>query len=715
MQKLTPVLYIEGERVDLFPDESIYYRLDIKDVKEFEKTRGEWTRPFTVPASKANNKIFEHYYNANVNISFNPNVSRSATIEINKIPYKTGLVKLERVEVENGRPKHYQIVFYSNIIGLKETLGDTRLYELSSSVVLERQDRLKNLYQMFDSTAVIGGLGDNAIATPLVSTTRFITYSGSFSDDAFILNEALITNEVRPAVNVRYLLNLIEQEFGIDIIFNGVDDFLSSPSTDPNGKLYLWLNRFAGRLTDIRQEWNKMETASVVIDVSGVWDSVNDYFNVSSTTGNPINTYTVAISTTAHPAQIELEDIEYEIMVYDAVADEIIAKASGSGEGNYEFQIARPSSGEPNQNLEFYVRTGHPFQNDGDSGVVMNSPGFASIRLNNFIGARKSAQSRIRLTDTTYTTKGETYTEYGQLPNITCFDFLVGLAKMFNCVLVPADNNVYRFRTIDNFYNSGSEVNITEYVDQLNFSARSIDFYGEIKFLFEPNETVLAKNFYDTVGGGEIGYGDLRTTILDSSGNILSRDVYEVQLPFTNLLFERAVANSGIRTDYCITSAVDIDQKPVKLDPVLFQYTDLITASTDYKCTPYYDEFSDTTVDTFHLMYQWDVSDTVAAGKSMNFGNEKNPYTGLIDNWDGVVSSDDTDTLYATYYQDFITDLYDQQARQYNFKGVLPLGVVIDLTTADTVIIGSTKYRINNIEVNLTTGEAGLDLRNLIE
>ena len=64
MQKIQ--LYIEGQRVDLFEDESVVLTQSIQNVKDISKIFTEFTRTFAIPASKTNNKIFKHYYNFSI-------------------------------------------------------------------------------------------------------------------------------------------------------------------------------------------------------------------------------------------------------------------------------------------------------------------------------------------------------------------------------------------------------------------------------------------------------------------------------------------------------------------------------------------------------------------------------------------------------------------------------------------------------------------------
>ena len=63
-------LYIEGQRVDLFKDESVSITQTIQNVKDFSKVFTEFSKTFNLPASKTNNKIFQHYYNFEIDDGF---------------------------------------------------------------------------------------------------------------------------------------------------------------------------------------------------------------------------------------------------------------------------------------------------------------------------------------------------------------------------------------------------------------------------------------------------------------------------------------------------------------------------------------------------------------------------------------------------------------------------------------------------------------------
>ena len=96
MQKLQ--LYIGTERVDLFKDETVSFTQTIQNVKDISKIFTEFSKTFSLPASKVNNKIFKHYYNFDIQGGFDARNKVEGYIELNTLPFKEGYIKLEGVD-----------------------------------------------------------------------------------------------------------------------------------------------------------------------------------------------------------------------------------------------------------------------------------------------------------------------------------------------------------------------------------------------------------------------------------------------------------------------------------------------------------------------------------------------------------------------------------------------------------------------------------------
>ena len=712
---LRPKLFIDGQEVDLYEDERIQFDLNLKDFKQFDKTFGSYTQPFTVPASKTNNKIFEHYYNASVNTSYNPNVSLSAVLEINNIPYKTGFVKVEKASVKNGEVNNYQIVFYDTITGLKEALGDDRLHDIGWTYDMDVSARFDSFSDTHNFTSISLR---NAAFTPLIGAHKFLRYTKDANDDFDRNTTRLLINETRPAVSVKYILDQIKTNYNLDITYpiDKIGNPDGSSTTDAEGCLYLWCNREEGILRGLKKYWHKMETYAVS-DPDGRWDGNTHTVSIdASGEPNHIAIYQFIMDIPTNAAQVD--DWNAEVCAYRVDTGEIldIKKLSKQNPKNTLFVIPPATGSFP---VSFYFRTSDPIwlgsyiSSFNDVPNVRLLDGISTEMVvafdNTFVGPNKvDFFSAMTFCNTTYTSLGETYSVDGQLPSIKVFDFLLGLAKMFNWVLV-SDGDSYTFKTLDAFYADGVEKDWTEYVDQLNYETSKVDFFGEIKFLYEPNESILSDQYYNTVGGGEYGYGDLVTTIQDTNGDLISSDTYEVKAPFTKLIWEKPVTSEGNPKNFYIANAVDAENKATKTAPVLMYYNGRVTINDGDTLKLNYQNNNTSEEDITQVHVASDRSDlTTSFNQSLNFGTEINLETNTSD-------ASSSNTLYKVFYEDLITDLYDLNARFYSFDAVLPIGEVLNINLSDTIKIGFTKYFINSINVDLTTGKAKLNLRNVIE
>ena len=120
-------LYIQGQRVDLYEDESIDITQTIQNAKDIGKIFGDFSRSFTVPASRNNNKIFKHYYNSAIDNGFDARKKVDSLIKLNGVDFRNGKLKLEGVDLTDNKPASYRITFYGNIVNLKDLVGEDRM------------------------------------------------------------------------------------------------------------------------------------------------------------------------------------------------------------------------------------------------------------------------------------------------------------------------------------------------------------------------------------------------------------------------------------------------------------------------------------------------------------------------------------------------------------------------------------------------------------
>ena len=138
----------------------------------------EFTQTFAVPASKENNKIFQHYYNFDIDFGFDARNKADARLELNDLPFKNGKIKLNSVDLKNNVAHTYHITFFGNTVNLKDVLGDDLLSSLGAL------DDNSQVYDYPNIRDTIQGFptGNNNIVVPLIThTNRLIYNSGSHS------------------------------------------------------------------------------------------------------------------------------------------------------------------------------------------------------------------------------------------------------------------------------------------------------------------------------------------------------------------------------------------------------------------------------------------------------------------------------------------------------------------------------------------------------
>ena len=128
MQKVQ--IYVDSTRLDLFKDETITLTQSLKNVKQVDKIFTEFTQTFSVPASPTNNILFQHYYNFDIVGGFDARRKEPASIELNYIPFKKGLIRLDGVDLKRNKAYAYRITFFGETVALKDVLGENQLNAL---------------------------------------------------------------------------------------------------------------------------------------------------------------------------------------------------------------------------------------------------------------------------------------------------------------------------------------------------------------------------------------------------------------------------------------------------------------------------------------------------------------------------------------------------------------------------------------------------------
>jgi hypothetical protein len=700
-------IYVNDFRLDLFNDEEISINLSVQNVQDISKTFTDFTQSFTVPATPRNNEIFGFYGNTNVETStistpptqllwnnwstfwqnnttawnvavsnntvsnsFDGRFRQAAQIEINSIPFRSGVIEIEDVQYKGTEMYAYTLTFYGELVTLSDLFGDDYLYDLDFSAYdLEYTD--DNVYDGLTADDF------NELFFPLMSPVKNWYYDSNPSDvgAANIAQNGSATAhginyyELKPALKVSAVLDAIEAQYGIEFVGGFL---ISSPFTD----LSLWLHRFEGYLFG-----GGNDIAWQLIDFNTLTSGSD--FNIST------DTWTVAadgtFTVTVAMANV---NVDYEVGLF-ANGQQIGSYKKSAHPSTTSFGVLSNVVAYEGQTLQLFIRP----QN------IVNS---LTYQCSFYDAVDANVVTRFVVSQSTSATYSFVMVIQDLMPEIKVKDFLAGILKMYNLVLVPS-GNTFLLQPLDDWYASGPDVDYQNEFDITEYAIGRPSLYREIEFKYQDTEQILGYQYQRTYG---IGYGDLRA-FFNFDG-----DEFLVEIPFECPLFERltneATGNvTNVLVYKSITSEIGSDGSfnPYLGAPVVFYgYFDAYSLAGNTVMFVDADGTTKRTVSTAWYANTSNRYSSAADSRSITFGADIDPYHLQTVNRN----------LYADYWDSYITDLYNKGRRIFRIDAVLPLGKMATLKMNDIVIWNNQKYIINNVQLNLTTGKATFELLNVV-
>lgn len=707
MQKLQ--LYISGERIDLFKDEQVSISLSQQDVKDPAKIFAEFTKTFTIPASKSNNIIFEHYYNFNIIDGFDARNKVEANIELNNIPYKQGFVALNGVELKDNKAYAYKITFYGNTINLTKVFGDDDLSDLSELNVYNLDYTHPNV-----KSKLQGAVGDNIIA-PLITHTEQLFYDTNASVQTFGnlnyingQNHGVLYSELKYAIRVDVIVQAIQAHYLSSGLPAFSDDFFNLATTQNKqyNNLYLWLHRKKGDVASTKQvvtfatqvsvfSLTSYTTIQSAVLISGGGTTLSIIPGYENLLNNTLDLF-VKTGYTTIPYTIELwRNGSLYWTSTEAANSRSFSKTTSGGFGTLPVGVyylnIRTATAMTFTNImwTFQGNIQQPSAPNGWENVFQTSPGGEFNATLDF-----------------------EFVITAQIPTIKVIDFMNGLFRMFNLtayydnqtLLVNGNTNPdygkIKIQTLDDFYSTNFNTwDISKYVD-VNKSSIDVGLpYNEISFVYEGLETLLAATFSqeNSTGWGSLKYsGGTRLTGPNTAYNIL--------VPFEHMQYERLYnqSNTTQATTIQYGRFVDDNQEPYLGKPLLF-YPIKQTNGTEISFMT--TTTSNVAIDDYIIPSNSQELAFSTSTSNINFNDETNEYTS---------ASGFTGTLFNNYYNTYISNVFNRQRRIIKVKAFLPLRIIYKLQMNDVMRINNQDYIINNAQINLITGDSSFELLNKV-
>lgn len=702
-------IFIEGlqnsgdyQRIDLFDDETIKINSSVQNIQDISKVFTDYSQSFNVPATPKNSNIFQYFYEnaldgGEINGTYttiNVNVRRLAYIEIDNLPFRTGKIELEKSIIENGKVSNYQITFYGDLINLKDLFGESKLVDLDYSTLNfsfdgdEVKDRILN-----DSI-------DYDVRYPLISSDRFWSYGDSTITDISNSSYPIDYRELFPAIRVKSIFDLIQTKFGIT--FNSL--FFSDARFN---KLFLWyknklnpINTTESKIFDISSTLMDSFTTKYVNYKSSddtIWISKNiPSINSSDSTynykENPISERIyININSTSNSYT------KYYIDVYRGfsssnnyntsnVSFTLFKTIESNGTGVLQLDEITPDWNSVNKESFVYkleVRADRPLTIDYNVyhdfkyikiGVLKTTP----YKQNNY----NYDYAYVFTTTTNIGNNSISLVNNSNLgiyaPDIKIYDLISGVLKMFNLTCYPLSSTEFQVEPLYQWYNYGAVIDITNYVDTNEIEVSKHDLYKKIELKYQDSESISNKNYEST---NNRKFGNAFNTF-DNNGSD-----YSIEIPFEDLKLEK------IDTDLVVGYCIDKNSQSYIPKPIFLYENEKQTKSI------YFNNGTTTTDLGYYIPFTQFINYNTQK-YSLNFGIEYSElYSQLVEN-----------TLFANYYYSYLKNIYDNKSRLINVKALFPISLITSMKLNDRLIIRDKRYIINQLGLDLTSGDVTLQL-----
>ena len=666
-------LFVGDEELDMFGDEDIVINLSVQNIQDISKVFTDFSQGFSVPASPRNNAIFSHYYRTDIVGGADYRLRAEGYIEINGLVFRYGSIELEGVQMRQNAPYAYDVTFYGLLVNLTDLFGEDYLYDLASLSDYNLDYTPNNVYTGLRGRTLY------PIVFPLITAQDVWFYeSDNTNNDPNNIywhnqnqQHGVQYYDLKPAITIDAIVAAIETNYGITLNVSGIEDYEN---------LYMWCHRRAGYMyKDIP---NAMRWVSLIaptpyaVIATDWWNYGNSTFTPQGITGSG-NVYDMTIS-----IDVGAYANDYTVGVF--VDDVLVAQQVENGSAVLAFSQI-PVTNNSVVYFAFKQSTNETTTCTVDEVAIQLSfsPNTQYVSAYN-----PGAQSAIAVIDIP-----------SLMPEQKITDFLASLCKMFNLVIIPTSSTEFDLKPLSDWYGTGTDVDLSQYFDITESQVERPELYKQIQFQYNETGAITGEEYRLT---NDVGYGDLRSEFVFDTDEELTVQPQFDQMLFTRLTDQDGGALTKLLAGYAVTRELETYlgqpflfyvSSPVTISPATLSFIDQTNTITGH------DAVSVTTVVYANASNK---NTNTALTYSLNYGADLDPWF-----FESVNNS-----LYNTYWSDYVTDLYDPSRRLVRIPAILPLGKILNFDLKNKLIWNGEKWIVNNVQINLTTGKAEFELLN---
>jgi hypothetical protein len=749
MLQIRTIVNNELKYLDLFNTEDVVMEVSFAEVQDVTQKNSVFSQSFTLPGSKNNNDIFNHFYDTNAStFDYNPKEKFNAQLVSNGAELYRGYLRLDSTTLTNTEVL-YSVTFYSEVGDVVSSIKDKFIYELDFSD-----------YDFTGYTGNVDGylLDDDLDPTLSADTRPYVngsiyfgiinkgyeysadTTTNAISDlQAEVIprlnwtddNEGWDTTDLEvgyfyttPSLRIKDIYERIFSEAG----YNVESDFFNTayfkryylPLTTSSDSLYL------NQAVNPDYSFERIGTPNIPLS-SYTWTEIGVGSETQQTRFSNITTITDNMNAdVGSPIYFELQGsgIYYATLRFNATASPF---GIGDPEDGVSFQpklrnCDPTASGETpffTSGYTKYVGPAFPLNvNDSDEFEITFTFSTAGddlkwyaldLDIEEFAGnvgqVIPSVQDfYFQIYDGPKVLTGDTYNANAELvgTEIKQIDFITSVNKLFNLLVLtnPEDRNTLRVEPVIDWIGKGETLDWSPKVDRdspIKVQPLSTIVNGTLTYPYVNDEGYTNTTFkvkQDREFGSKLV--DLNTDYKDKETKFDNIFAGQVDYTLSQSSFTKALTMPG----YYSVETKDVDGnnynefKPYKTPPkLLFRSYPIPINSTRKVGNTYFNLYPTTQI---RYWYNNNRNNTYPFGaiglthynvweKNDTFDTQEVNLTGYED-------------MYDVYYKDYIDDLMNPDNRLVELSVYLTPEEVSNLKFNEKILIDNSYYRINKIK-----------------
>ena len=517
----------ELQELDTFGNENINLTLQVDDVRDIESKNASYSKDFNLPATKNNNKFFEHYYNVDrYKTNFNVYKNVKAFLYSEDVLVLEGFLRLLNV-VDKDTEVTYNVVLFNDVANIIETLADATINDLDFTDIDHELTPLNIIQSWFGLTALSAGGTTDKVFYPLINDGQIYVdaenlYMRSYQEN-YILNISLkyVIDKIFDYAGFSYDSGFFETDYFKDIFF---DIGLNNNSSDFEDDTII---ATVGSGTD----------SVGVNNGTNIGDSIEgatviDFVNESGDTDSNFN-HDTSVFTAPYDCYL---NIEYTVKIYNENDFQYGILRLYANDENLGQHYINEAVALGNPTVETKTFTGSVFVASGNTVTLQWVAPLADLMIAN---ADASLSLNLLNTPTDVLIKANR-------GDIKLADILKDVVTAFNLTLESKQNNLLKIEPYYNF-TTNNVIDWTKKINANEFVIEPIEIPKRIEFKHAEDSGDYYHERYKNAHNTEYGSQVLEFDVDSDEVNTIELSVFAA--PFTKQLDNSNINLQHIATD----------------------------------------------------------------------------------------------------------------------------------------------------------------------